>query len=68
MIIILILPASNALREHPVLSSPPPIYHMDDVDCNGYEHLLSECEHAGIGVENCGLREEEAGVICTSKF
>ena len=67
MIIILILPASTALREHRVLSSTSLIYHLDDVHCNGYESLLSECKHAGIGVNNCLTKKEEAGVMCSGK-
>ena len=30
--------------------------------------MLSECEHNGVGVHNCGVRYEEAGVICNSMF
>ena len=62
------LAASTALMQHRVLSSPPPIYHLDDVDCNGYEITLSECSHPGIGVNNCNIRQDEAGVMCTSEL
>ena len=62
------LPASTAVIEHRVLLNAPQIYHLDDVNCDGSENSLSDCPHAGIGVENCVTGAEEAGVMCTSKF
>ena len=31
--------------------------------CTGTEENLSECDHSGVGVNNCD-RSEEAGVEC----
>ena len=39
----------------------------DDVRCSGHEANLTQCGHRGLGVHNCGHRED-AGVICTSKY
>ena len=39
-------------------------YHLDEVDCTGDETLLSDCEHGGLGIHDCRVRFEEAGVIC----
>ena len=39
-------------------------YHLDEVDCTGDEMLLSDCEHGGLGIHDCHIRFEEAGVIC----
>ena len=36
---------------------------LDNLKCNGYESSLFECEHAGIGIQNCGHIEDIA-VIC----
>ena len=56
------------MRGHPVLSMNEALfYHLDEVNCSGYEMMLSECGHNGIGNHNCFLRTEEAGVICDSK-
>ena len=44
------------------------LYHLDNVNCNGDESTLSECEHRGVGVQYCFIRDEEAGVICSCKF
>ena len=30
--------------------------------------MLSECRHDGLGVRNCFVRSEVAGVICSGKF
>lgn len=56
-------PASIALENliHSLL-----FYHLDNVACAGGEERLSECVHNGVGVHNC-VREEAAGVICSSK-
>ncbi|XP_078572965.1 uncharacterized protein LOC144859854 isoform X2 [Branchiostoma floridae x Branchiostoma japonicum] len=36
---------------------------LDDVNCNGYEQVLSDCSHNGWGEENCS-HGEDAGVVC----
>ncbi|XP_063966830.1 uncharacterized protein LOC129277690 isoform X10 [Lytechinus pictus] len=36
---------------------------LDDVNCNGNESSLFECENPGLGVNNCG-HSEDAGVRC----
>ena len=36
---------------------------LDNVICTGREEDLSECDHNGVGVNNCD-RTEEAGVEC----
>ena len=43
----------------------PPNYSiiLDNVVCTGSEENLSECDHNGVGVNNCD-RSEEAGVKC----
>jgi hypothetical protein len=59
--------SSTAIQRHPVDSSTILLfYYLDNVDCSGNEDRLSECEHDGIGVHNCGVRYEEAGVECNS--
>ncbi|CAI8048100.1 Scavenger receptor cysteine-rich domain-containing group B protein, partial [Geodia barretti] len=35
-------------------------------NCSGDEDMLSECEHNGVGVHDCSVGYEEAGVICNS--
>ena len=62
-----IIPASYPLLSHESSDIPPPIL-LDGVHCDGTENLLTECNHRGIGIENCADREGEAGVICTSKI
>ena len=58
---------SLSLQRHSVLSTAS-AYHLDNVDCRGDESMLSECDHNGIGVHDCRLRLEEAGVICNGRF
>ena len=36
---------------------------LDNVVCTGREDKLSQCDHNGVGVNNCH-RSEEAGVEC----
>ena len=57
------------------LSAPPSAYFgygtgqiwLDDVQCQGNEGSIVNCQHAGWGVENCG-HSEDASVICSSKY
>ncbi|CAI8018786.1 Deleted in malignant brain tumors 1 protein [Geodia barretti] len=58
--------SSVPLQNHPVLSNSTLFFHLDDVKCAGNESLLSECDHKGVGVHNCAVRLESAGVICSS--
>lgn len=37
---------------------------MDNVECNGTELHIGECEHADLDMINCG-HSEDAGVICS---
>lgn len=36
---------------------------LDDVQCEGTEASLLDCQHAGVGTNNCA-HYEDAGVIC----
>ena len=38
---------------------------LDDVECDGTEHSLTECSHGGLGVHNCA-HYEDAGVVCNT--
>lgn len=42
---------------------PPLLYLLDEVDCDGTEDTLLECDHAGRGVHDC-TTWEYAGVTC----
>ena len=60
---------SVPLLRHRVVSNRQLFYHLDDVNCIGNESMLSECTHRGIGVlRSCVVRQDEAGVVCNSKF
>ena len=63
-----LLPASVAVHGHPVLSNASLFYHLDNVYCRGYENMLSECRHNVLGVHNCVINQDEAGIHCISKF
>ena len=41
--------------------------HLDDIDCNGNESKLSDCEYKEISGQNCDLGEEPV-VTCSCKF
>ena len=60
--------ASIPLQSHPVLSNGSLFFHLDDVDCVGNESMLSECNNKGVGLHNCDVRFESAGVICSSEL
>ena len=40
---------------------------LDNVQCQGHESSILNCQHAGWGVENCD-HDEDASVICSSKY
>ena len=61
-------PASIPVHGHPVLSNASLLYHLDNIHCSGYENMLSECRHNGLGVHNCVVNQDEAGIHCSSKF
>lgn len=42
---------------------PPLLFLLDDVQCDGTENTLLECQHAGRGVNDCASWEY-AGVSC----
>ena len=37
--------------------------HLDDLDCDGTERRLADCNHLGVGNHNCA-HFEDVGVIC----
>ena len=49
----------------PMASSSVPIW-LDDVNCNGSESRLINCQHNQIGNHNCD-HKKDAGVICDGK-
>ena len=55
------------MQAHPSSPNPSIFYHLDEVNCDGNEGNLSECYHSGVGIHNCWLGLEDAGVICNSK-
>ena len=36
---------------------------FDDVQCNGLEYRLFDCQHRGLEVSNCN-HQRDAGVVC----
>ena len=38
-------------------------YVLDDVECDGHESSITECNHGGIGDHNCN-EDEQAGAVC----
>ncbi|KAL1788599.1 deleted in malignant brain tumors 1 protein [Sigmodon hispidus] len=38
---------------------------LDDVQCQGSESLLGQCQHQGLSIHNCG-HHEDASVICSA--
>nr|XP_032814124.1 deleted in malignant brain tumors 1 protein-like isoform X2 [Petromyzon marinus] len=40
---------------------------LDDVQCSGYEHQLSSCQHLPWGRHNC-VHQEDASVICSEEL
>ena len=61
-------PASISLQGYPYLSNASLHYHLDNVRCSGNENMLSECGHNGLGVHNCVVNQDEAGVNCSGKL
>ena len=56
---------SGALAVHSAqFGSGVGIIHLDDVQCNGSESILTNCSHRGVGVHNCNP-SKDAGVICS---
>ena len=41
--------------------------HLDELECNGTERRLADCQHSGVGNHNC-FHSEDAGVICIGKY
>jgi len=40
---------------------------LENLSCTGSEHRLTDCNHDGYGVHNCG-HHEDAGLVCNSKY
>jgi hypothetical protein len=36
---------------------------LDNVDCNGSEDSILDCQHRGLGIHNCG-HTDDIGIIC----
>ena len=60
--------APVSLQNHIVLSNDSLFYHLDNFDCIGNETALFECKYGEVGVHNCYVRRQEAGVMCNSKI
>ncbi|NP_999762.1 scavenger receptor cysteine-rich protein type 12 precursor [Strongylocentrotus purpuratus] len=57
-------PSANYAVAHAVFGQGSGEIVLDDVECTGDEVSLIECQHAGLGTNNCG-HSEDAGVICS---
>ena len=53
---------SNIHRFQPSAASSVPIW-LDNVNCNGFEEKLINCQHNGIEIHGCS-HSEDAGVNC----
>ena len=60
--------ASLPLQSHRVFSGSLLFYYLDEVNCSGSETQLTECGNDGVGIHNCYLNYEKAGVICYGIF
>ena len=39
---------------------------LDQLECSGYENSLFDCNHPGVGIEDC-TPKEDMGVVCESE-
>ena len=60
------LGAFEAHRNSYFGSADGPI-HLDDVECDGRESSLFDCNHSGFSNDNCNHRTD-AGAVCLSMF